>query len=144
MMGTESSIRQTVEKSGQEPLTVGDVAAQAGVAPSAVRFYESRGVISATRTSGNQRRFSATAACRIHVGRLAQSVGLSIGEIAELFASLPDDPEPKDWQFVADRLVSEAERRLEKLRSDLEALGSGSRLCDLGAALSNRDESELN
>lgn len=142
MTDTDSALRQARAGTGREWLTVGDVAAEAGVAPSAVRFYESRGVIDSIRTSGNQRRFTAAAACRIHVARLAQRVGLSIGEIADLFGSLPEVPQPADWEVVADRLLSEAEQRVRKLRSDLEALGSGARLCDLGAALGDADDRE--
>ena len=46
-------------------LTVSEVASDSGVNASAVRFYEAHGLISAERTSGNQRRFSADAACRV-------------------------------------------------------------------------------
>ena len=113
-------------------LTVSAVATESGVAPSAVRFYEKHGVIHAVRTAGNQRRFAESAACRIQVAKLAQRVGLTIREIAELFADLPADPQPEDWQEVADALAREAEQRVADLKTQLSALGSGAKLCDLG------------
>ncbi len=115
--------------------TVSEVAADSGVAPSAVRFYEKHGVINAVRTAGNQRRFDESAACRIHVAKLAQRVGLTVREIAELFSALPADPGPEDWGRVAERIVTEAEQRVADLKARLELLGSGARLCELGAAL---------
>lgn len=112
-------------------LTVQDVVVESGASASAVRFYEGRGVITAERTAGNQRRFGPSAACRIKVARLAQRVGLSVREVADLFADLPDDPTPADWGRVADRLEAEAEARVAQLRRELVGLRSGDRLCDL-------------
>ena len=120
-----------------EALTVSDVAAASGAAPSAVRFYEKHGVITAARTSGNQRRFDESAACRIHIAKLAQRVGLTVREIAEMFAGLPADPQPEDWGRIAHQLVTEAEQRVADLKTQLDALGSGGRLCELGAAINS-------
>lgn len=116
-------------------LTVSDVAAISGAAPSAVRFYEKHGVINAARTSGNQRRFDESAACRIQVAKLAQRVGLTVKEIAEMFSALPADPEPDDWARIAHRLVAEAEQRVADLKKHLGSLGSGAKLCEIGTAL---------
>jgi MerR family redox-sensitive transcriptional activator SoxR len=112
-------------------LTVGEVAAAAGVAPSAVRFYEQHGVIRAERTSGDQRRFNADAACRIKVAKVAQRVGLTVREIADVLATLPDDPECTDWGHVAEVLIAEAEARTAALRAYLAELNSGARLCEI-------------
>lgn len=112
-------------------LSVGEVADAAGIAQSAVRFYEQRGLISAGRDSRNQRRFSGAAACRIRVAKLAQRVGLSIGEIAALFAQVSDDPAPHEWEFVATALTDAAQARVDGLRAALADLGSGVRLCEL-------------
>lgn len=112
-------------------LTVSEVARDSGVAASAVRFYEKHGVVTADRTAGNQRRFDDAAICRIQVARLAQRVGLTVREIADLFAALPAEPDPEDWEQVADRLVAEAEQRITNLRTQLESLGSEGKLCEL-------------
>ncbi|KUH39042.1 MULTISPECIES: MerR family transcriptional regulator [Streptomyces] len=111
-------------------LTVGDVAREAGVATSAVRFYERYGVIQAERTSVNHRVFDQSAACRIKVAKLAQGVGLTVREIAELLADLSSDPQPEDWAGIACELMDEAERRVAALRSCLTEIASASKLCE--------------
>lgn len=111
--------------------TVGAVARESGVTESAVRFYERQGLVTAGRTAGNQRRFANDAACRIKLARVAQRVGLTVSEIRDLFAELPVDPGPADWEIVGARLAAEAERRIVELRAALAALGSGRRLCEL-------------
>lgn len=111
--------------------TVGDVAADSGVAASAVRFYEKYGVITATRTLSNQRRFDESAACRIKVAKLAQRVGLTVREIADVFADLPPDPGPEDWDRVADILTTEAEARTNELRARLADMRTGTKLCEI-------------
>ncbi|WP_159618738.1 MerR family transcriptional regulator [Ruania rhizosphaerae] len=116
----------TAEK---EALTVGEVARAAGVAPSAVRFYEKHAVVMARRDSGNRRRFEESAGCRIKVAKLAQRVGLTLREIADLFAELPHEPGPPDWERVASQLIAESERRTKELHDCLAELQSGEKLC---------------
>jgi MerR family redox-sensitive transcriptional activator SoxR len=116
---------------GPAALTVGDVAAESGVAASAVRFYEKHGVITAMRTASNQRRFDDSAACRIKVAKLAQRVGLTVREIAEVFADLPGDPSAEDWERVAATLIAEAEARTTELRARLADMRTGTKLCDI-------------
>ncbi|MDG4804517.1 MerR family transcriptional regulator [Micromonospora sp. WMMD980] len=112
-------------------LTVGEVAREAGVSGSAIRFYERQGLIEAGRTSGNQRRFGPDAACRVRVARVAQRIGLSVGEIRDLLAALPPEPALTDWQRLHGRLTAEAERRIAELHAALDDVRSGRRLCDL-------------
>lgn len=111
--------------------TVGDVARESGVAASAVRFYEKHGVITAIRTPNNQRRFRESAACRIKVAKLAQRVGLTVREIADVFADLPPTPGPDDWGRVASVLIEQAEARTAELRARLADIRSGTRLCEI-------------
>ncbi|GAB2576502.1 hypothetical protein Aab01nite_12950 [Paractinoplanes abujensis] len=110
---------------------VSEVATAAGVAPSAVRFYEQHGIITAIRTAGDQRRFDESAACRIRVAKVAQRVGLTVREIAEIFAGLPTDPRPEDWGRVAESLIAEAESRTAALKSYLTDMRGGGRLCEI-------------
>ncbi|WP_328469864.1 MerR family DNA-binding transcriptional regulator [Actinoplanes sp. NBC_00393] len=119
------------QQTGTYTLTVGEVAADAGVAPSAVRFYEQHGIIRAERTAGDQRRFDESAACRIRVAKVAQRVGLTVREIAEIFADLPEDPGPRDWGGVAEQLITEAEERTAALKAYLGEMRSGAKLCEL-------------
>jgi len=114
--------------------TVSDVAAESGVAPSAVRFYEQHGIITAVRTAGDQRRFDDSAACRIRVAKVAQRVGLTVREIADVFAALPGDPQPEDWGRVAQTLIAEAEARTAALKAHLNDMRGGGRLCEISPA----------
>lgn len=113
------------------PLTVSEVAAEAEVAPSAVRFYERYGLVVAARTAGNQRRFAADAPCRIRVAKVAQRVGLTVREIADILEPIGPDSGPADWGEVNRTLVAEAEARLAQLRRTLDDLGSGTKLCEI-------------
>ena len=121
----------TAPASSRYALTVSDVAAASGVAPSAVRFYEKHGLITAQRTAGDQRRFDDDASCRIKVAKVAQRVGLTVREIADVFGTLPADTRPEDWQRVAVVLVEEAESRTAALRRHLAELRSGAKLCEI-------------
>lgn len=123
------------ETGGVEGLTVGDVAAGSGVAPSAVRFYEEHGVIRAVRTPSNQRRFDDSAVPRIQIAKLAQRLGLTVREIAELFADMPAEPTCADWSRVADHIVAEAQTRMSDLTSHLQLLTSDATFDEVGARL---------
>ncbi|MEU4478412.1 MerR family transcriptional regulator [Micromonospora sp. NPDC023966] len=111
--------------------TVGEVARESGVSGSAIRFYERQGLIEATRTGGNQRRFGSDAACRVRVARVAQRIGLSVTEIRGLLAALPPEPGLADWQALHEKLTGEAERRIRELHAALDDIRSGRRLCEL-------------
>jgi MerR family transcriptional regulator, redox-sensitive transcriptional activator SoxR len=123
----------TVAKVAAAPatLTVSDIARESGVSRSAVRFYDKTGVITAIRTPSNQRRFAEGATCRIKVAKLAQRVGLTVREIADIFAELPTNPDADDWGRVANILIREAEARTADLRARLAELRSGTKLCEI-------------
>ncbi|MEV7987516.1 MerR family DNA-binding transcriptional regulator [Micromonospora sp. NPDC085948] len=111
--------------------TVGDVARDSGVSSSAVRFYEARGLITAIRTSGNQRRFDDHAACRVRVAQVAQRIGLSINEIATLLGTLGPSPTFDDWKRLHTELTTEAHRRIAELHQTLDDISSHRKLCEL-------------
>ena len=83
----------------RELLTVSEIARRSGFAASAIRFYESQGLISATRTAGGQRRFERQMLRRLAFIRAARNVGLSLDEVADALAKLPDGRTPTraDW-----------------------------------------------
>ena len=70
-------------------LTIGAVAERTGVAPSALRYYEAEGLITAERTDGNQRRYHRDVLRRVSFIQVAQRVGLSLEEIHEALAVAP-------------------------------------------------------
>ena len=80
-------------------LTIGELADRAGVATSAIRFYETRGLVGSERTTGNQRRYAKSTLRRVAFIRTAQRVGLTLEEIGDALATLPDGrtPTKADW-----------------------------------------------
>ena len=83
--------------------TVSEIANRSGFAASAIRFYESQGLITATRTSGGQRRFERQMLRRLAFIRAARNVGLSLEEVADALAKLPDGRTPTraDWAALS-------------------------------------------
>ncbi len=82
-------------------LTVGQVAERSGAAPSALRFYERQGLISADRTASNQRRYHGDVLCRVAMIRVCQQAGLSLAQIRTALAeAVPDGriPGPQEWE----------------------------------------------
>ena len=80
-------------------LTIGEISSRSGFSPSAIRFYDKEGLIHATRTSGGQRRFERNALRRLAFIRAARNVGLSLEELVEALATLPENRTPikADW-----------------------------------------------
>lgn len=108
-------------------LTIGQVAERSGMAASAIRFYEQRGLVHAERAPGGQRRFRRDVLRRIAFIRIAQRVGLSLEEITAALAGLPVDraPSRQDWQ----RLTRGWRRRIDERIAVLEALRGGLTSC---------------
>ncbi len=112
-------------------LTIGQLAERAGVATSAIRFYEERGLVRSRRTTGNQRRYEQAELRRIAFIRTAQRVGLTLDEIADSLATLPEGrtPNKADWTRLSrtwrPRLDDQI-RRIELLRDQLDScIGCG-------------------
>lgn len=126
-------------------LTVGQLSDRSGVSTSALRYYETQGLISSDRTAGNQRRFRQATLRRVAFVRSAQRVGLTLDEISEALATLPEarTPTKTDWSRLSrnwrPRIEAQIER-LERLRDKLDScIGCGClslRTC----ALNNPDD----
>ena len=99
-------------------LTIGETAQRAGVATSALRFYEAQGLIESERTAGNQRRFRRHELRRIALIRAAQSLGLTLHEISEALDSLPGrrSPTKADWERLAGQWRSTIDERIAALQ----------------------------
>lgn len=107
-------------------LSVGEVAERTGAAVSALHFYESLGLISSQRTSGNQRRYRRYTLRRISLIQVAKRVGIPLAEVAEVFEALPEDrmPAKRDWQRISARWRKHLEtRRLEIEQLERELTG---------------------
>jgi len=84
-------------------LTVGEVSQRSGFAPSALRYYEREGLLTATRTAGGQRRYERHVLRRLAFIRAARNIGLSLDEVKDVLASLPGGRTPTvaDWHRVS-------------------------------------------
>jgi MerR family transcriptional regulator, redox-sensitive transcriptional activator SoxR len=121
-------VKQTLKsRSGGVPatplparVTIGELSARSGVAASALRFYEAQGLISAERTSGNQRRYARHMLRRVAFIRAAQRVGLSLDEIDSALGKLPGGrtPTKADWTRISRTWTA----RIDKQIADLQRL----------------------
>jgi MerR family transcriptional regulator, redox-sensitive transcriptional activator SoxR len=101
-------------------LTIGEIAERSGLATSAIRFYEAEGLISSTRSPGNQRLFARYTLRRLGSIRAAQRVGLSLEAVAGALATLPPDRAPTKAQWA--KLSRTWRRELGERIADLESL----------------------
>ena len=126
-------------------LPIGEVARRSGTAPSALRYYETLGLVSAHRSSGGRRLYERSVLRRLAFVRAARNVGLSLEEIRASLATLPEGRTPTraDWT----RLSRGWRARLDEQIAALEALRDGLTSC-IGCgclslrrcALSNRQD----
>jgi MerR family redox-sensitive transcriptional activator SoxR len=114
-----------------ELLPIGEVARRSGVAASALRFYEDRGLISSERAGSGRRQYRRTVLRRIAFIVFAQRIGLTLEEIGEELAKLPPDRAPtrRDWSRLSSGWTERIDDRiaeLERLRAGLtECIGCG-------------------
>lgn len=103
---------------GTQDLSVGQLATRSGLSVSALHFYERQGLISSTRTPGNQRRYDRAVLRRVAVIRAAQRAGIPLATVAAAFAELPTDgvPDQADWQRLSAAWQQEIQERLERLQ----------------------------
>jgi MerR family redox-sensitive transcriptional activator SoxR len=112
-------------------LTIGEVSRRSGVAASALRFYEERGLISSERAGSGHRRYPRPVLRRIAFIVFAQRIGLTLDEIGAALAKLPPERAPtrRDWLRIARAWTSRIGQRiaeLERLKLGLaECIGCG-------------------
>jgi MerR family redox-sensitive transcriptional activator SoxR len=111
----------------QSVLTIGDVSKRSGVASSALRFYEERGLIASERAGSGHRRYHRSVLRRIAFIVFAQRIGLSLDEIGNELAKLPADhvPSPEDWE----RLSAGWLMRIDERAAELDRLREGLTNC---------------
>ena len=99
-------------------LTIGEVAKRSGVATSALRFYEERGLIASEREGSGHRRYRRSVLRRISFIVFAQRVGLTLEEIATELARLPSDrtPSKRDWERLTTTWQARIDERIAELR----------------------------
>ena len=112
-------------------LSIGDFARRAGVAASALRFYESQALLRGRRSAGGHRQYRRGELRRVAFVRAAQAVGLTLEQIRAALATLPDGrtPTQADWQRLSrawQPLLDERIAALTRLRDQLAScIGCG-------------------
>jgi MerR family transcriptional regulator, redox-sensitive transcriptional activator SoxR len=123
-----------------EVLTIGEVAARSGVATSALRFYEDRGLIRSERTLAGHRRYPRAVIRRVAFVVFAQHVGLTLEEVRDELAKLPEDgiPERADWARLSSSWTAHIDARI----AELERLKAGLTGC-IGCGCLSLDRCKL-
>jgi MerR family transcriptional regulator, redox-sensitive transcriptional activator SoxR len=99
-------------------LSIGEIAARSGVAPSALRFYEREGLISSTRTTGNQRRYERAVLRRVAFIQAGRAAGIPLESIRSALEQLPAtrSPNRRDWERLSRTWRDDLDRRIATLQ----------------------------
>jgi MerR family redox-sensitive transcriptional activator SoxR len=121
-------------------LSIGEVSTRSGVAPSALRFYEREGLIAASRTDGNQRRYDRAVLRRIAFIQAGRAAGIPLAEVNAALARLPANrtPSRRDWERLSNRWRADLDERI----ATLEALRDRLTTC-IGCGCLSIDRCEL-
>ncbi|MDX8353434.1 redox-sensitive transcriptional activator SoxR [Cognatiyoonia sp. IB215182] len=112
-------------------LAIGDLADRTGLAVSAIRFYETHGIVKPLRNKGGHRRYGRSDIRRLSFVMAAQALGFPLSEIAEHLHALPDHKAPTkaDWTRISTQFRKDIDARiaaLEELRDKLDGcIGCG-------------------
>ncbi|MCA8900058.1 MAG: redox-sensitive transcriptional activator SoxR [Hyphomonas sp.] len=115
----------------KQGLSIGDVARRTGLSVSAIRFYESRGLVRPDRTAAGQRQFQRADIRRLSFILIAQQMGLRIEEIGAVLSTLPEGrtPTKEDWTRISRRFRAHLDAHIamvERLRDKLDGcIGCG-------------------
>ena len=115
----------------KDALTIGQLARRTGLAVSAIRYYETQGLIRPARNAGGQRRFRRSDIRRLSFVKIAQQFGFTLPKIGALMASLPEGrvPTKRDWEKISRQFRATLDSQihaLEQLRDNLDGcIGCG-------------------
>ncbi|MAC81347.1 MAG: redox-sensitive transcriptional activator SoxR [Rhodobacteraceae bacterium] len=100
-------------------LTIGDIAARTGLAPSAIRFYEDEGLVTPHRTAAGQRRYGRADLRRLSFVRIAQTLGFPLARIRSVLQTLPQGrtPTKSDWTRLSQEFREDLDARIAQLES---------------------------
>lgn len=106
-------------RAADELLSIGDLARRAGVSVPTVRYYESRGLIASRRSAGNHRQFPRHVLRRLAVVAAGQRVGLTLEQIGQALATLPQDraPSQREWKVMSGDWAQMVDRRIRELQA---------------------------
>ncbi|MEE2930407.1 MAG: redox-sensitive transcriptional activator SoxR [Pseudomonadota bacterium] len=112
-------------------LSIGDLSVRTGLSVSAIRFYEKKGLITPDRNAGNQRRYEGSDIRRLSFILIAQQIGLSIEDIKQTMAALPEGrtPTKADWTKISRsfrKTIDDRIAMMERMRDRLDGcIGCG-------------------
>ncbi len=100
-------------------LTIGELSARSGVAPSALRFYEAQGLITTRRTNGNQRRYERAVLRRVALIQAGRAAGIPLERIRAALETLPTHRTPtrRDWERLSRGWRDDLDRRIATLQA---------------------------
>ncbi len=98
-----------------ENITISEVARQAGIRPSAIRYYESVGLLQAPRRVSGHRRYDTSVLQRLSIIQLAQQAGFTVSEIRTLFTGFAaDTPASERWHALAQSKLAEVDALIHR------------------------------
>jgi MerR family transcriptional regulator, redox-sensitive transcriptional activator SoxR len=113
-----------------EEFTISEVAKRAGIRPSAIRYYESVGILPAPQRINGRRRYNSSVLQRLLVIQTAQQAGFTVSEIGSLFNGFPSDtPASARWQVLARQKLTEVDRLIRRAQSMKRLLEEGLLRC---------------
>jgi len=98
-------------------MTIGDLSDRTGLSVSAIRFYETKGLVAPSRNAGGQRRYLRSDIRRLSFVQICQQLGFSIEDIRQALATLPQarTPTQKDWEKIGRAFNHRLEERIARL-----------------------------
>jgi MerR family redox-sensitive transcriptional activator SoxR len=104
-------------KVANQVMTIGDLAERTGLTVSAIRFYETKGLVTPARNAGGQRRYLRSDIRRLSFVQVSQQLGFSIDEIRSALATLPQGrtPTQKDWERISRDFRDQLDERIARL-----------------------------
>jgi MerR family redox-sensitive transcriptional activator SoxR len=107
-------VESTVKK-GDASLTIGQVSKRTGLSVSAIRYYETQGLVTPLRNAGGQRRFRSSDIRRLSFVLIAQQLGFPLEEISERLKSLPEGrtPTKRDWERMSKAFRKTLQERID-------------------------------
>ncbi len=102
----------------RQGLTIGELADRSGLAVSAIRFYETHGIVRPLRNQGGHRRYGNADLRRLSFAMIAQKLGFPLAEIARHLSALPADraPDRQDWERIATGFRAKIAQRIDALQ----------------------------
>ncbi|MDD7971411.1 redox-sensitive transcriptional activator SoxR [Roseinatronobacter alkalisoli] len=134
----------------RQGIAIGELAERSGLAVSAIRFYETHGIVQPLRNQGGHRRYGKSDLRRLSFAMIAQQLGFPLAEIARHLTALPADraPDRQDWEQIATGFRAEIATRiaaLQKLSDTLDGcIGCGCLSLDRCALYNPKDSAARN